>query len=106
MTAFFLFDVRHIRDEDTLAEYRRQVFETVERFGGRYRVLGGPFEVLEGEWAPVIPVLIEFPTVERARQWYESDVYRPLRDLRLRAADCSGVLIEGFEHVPETSGGR
>lgn len=100
MAAFFFFDVRQIRDEDLLADYRRQVFGTVERFDGRYRALGGPFEVLEGDWSPVIPVLIEFPDAGQARRWYGSDLYRPLRDLRLRAADCSGVLIEGFDHRP------
>ena len=45
MAAYFLFDVRHIHDQDLLAKYRQQVFATVERFGGRYRVLGGPVEM-------------------------------------------------------------
>jgi len=103
MAAFFFFDVRHIRDQDLLAEYRQQVFATVERFGGRYRVLGGPVETLEGDWAPIIPVVIEFADSDRARQWYQSEVYRPMKDQRVRAADCCGILLEGFDHEPESS---
>lgn len=105
MAAFFFFDVRHIRDQDLLAEYRQRVFETVERFGGLYRVLGGPVEILEGDWAPVIPVVIEFPSGDQARQWYESEVYRPLRDQRLQAAACCGILMEGFDHKSQTPAG-
>jgi len=100
MAAFFFFDVRQIHDPDLLGEYRQRVFATVERFGGRYRVLGGPVETLEGDWTPVIPVVIEFPDEGSARQWYESEVYRPLREQRLQAADCCCILLQGFDHEP------
>ena len=97
MTAYFLFDVHEIRDPERAAEYRGQVFATVESFGGTYRILGGHLEKIEGDWAPNIPVLIEFPDRDQARAWYDSDLYRPLRDLRMQAMDASAVLIDGFE---------
>lgn len=100
MAAFVFFDVREIRDPDLLAAYRSQVFATVEQFGGRYRVLGGFKEVLEGGWDPNIPVLIEFGDVERARAWYGSDVYAPLLKQRTEAAVCDAILLDGFDHRP------
>lgn len=100
MPAYFFFDVREILDQDKLASYRSQVFATVERHGGRYRVLGGPFEQLEGDWRPGIPVIIEFPDLDAARTWYESKDYRPLRELRLAATRSNAVLIDGFDYQP------
>lgn len=105
MSAYYFFDVRHIHDQDALAEYRQQVFATVERFGGRYRVLGGPVDVLEGEWSPVIPVVIEFPDIGQAKKWYDSALYRPLKERRLQAADCCGILMPGFDHEPQAHAG-
>ena len=103
MSAYFFFDVRHICDQQKLSEYRSQVFASVERFDGRYRVLGGSLERLEGDCAPNIPVLIEFPTADKARQWYESERYQPLKALRLEAAECRAVLLDGFEHTVAAS---
>jgi len=56
--------------------------------------------VREGDWQPGIAVIIEFPDLATARAWYESDDYRPLRDLRLRSTDSCGVLLDGFDPTP------
>jgi uncharacterized protein (DUF1330 family) len=100
MPAYFLFDVREILDQDKVASYRSKVFATVEQYGGRYRVLGGPFERVEGDWQPNIPVIIEFRDLATARTWYDSEEYRPLRELRLAATKSNAVLIDGFDHDP------
>lgn len=98
MSAFVFFDVREIRDQELLGDYRSKVFATVEHFGGRYRVLGGMDAALEGDWRPNIPVLIEFPDSETARAWYASDLYAPLKRDRMQAALCDAVLLDGFDH--------
>jgi uncharacterized protein (DUF1330 family) len=98
MSAFVFFDVREIHDQKVLAAYREAVFETVEAFGGRYRVLGGLDTALEGSWAPRIPVLIEFADLGKAHGWYGSELYAPLRRQRMAAADCDAVLLAGFDH--------
>ena len=76
-------------------EYRARVSPVVEKFGGRYLVRGGPFEVVEGEWQPVFPVLVEFPSMDQARRWYDSEEYRELKHLRLAATASSGVFLSG-----------
>jgi uncharacterized protein (DUF1330 family) len=95
MPAYFLVDVREIKDPTRVEEYRARVAPVVEKFGGRYLVTGGPFEVVEGEWRPVFPVLVEFPSMEQARRWYDSDDYRELKQLRLAATTGSGVFLTG-----------
>jgi uncharacterized protein (DUF1330 family) len=67
----------------------------VQRAGGRYLVRGGPVDSLEGGWAPTRLVVIEFPTLEAARRWYESDDYRRLLAIRSRTARSRVVLVEG-----------
>ena len=95
MSAFFFFDNLEVIDPEKLDEYIREVGPVVEKYGGRYRVVGGSATVFEGDWKPRHPVVIEFESAETARAWYLSDEYRPLRALRQSAVRCNGVLIEG-----------
>ena len=68
----------------------------VERFGGRYLFIGGRFEVVEGEWRPTFPILIEFPSLEQAHRWYGSEEFRELQEVRLRAFRSDAVFMEGL----------
>lgn len=95
MPAYFLVDTREIKDAAKMEAYKARVTPVVEKFGGRYLVIGGPFEVVEGEWRPVFPVLIQFPSMDEARRWYDSEDYRELKQLRLSATAGSGVFIAG-----------
>ena len=96
MAAYCFFDVRKITDPDKVGEYRKQVFATVERYGGRYLVLGGKFDAVEGDWQPIVPVIIEFASLAEAHRWYNSDDYAPLKTLRLAGTEGAAVFIEGY----------
>ena len=53
-------------------------------------------EVLEGEWHGTQTVLLEFESVEAAREWYNSDAYQEAAKLRQAAADCNAVILSGL----------
>jgi uncharacterized protein (DUF1330 family) len=53
-------------------------------------------EALEGEWHGTQTVLLEFESVEAAREWYNSDAYQEAAKLRQAAADCNGVILHGL----------
>ena len=53
-------------------------------------------EVLEGEWHGSQTVVLEFESVEAAREWYHSDAYQAAAKLRQAAADCNGVIVSGL----------
>lgn len=95
MAGYVLVDMLEVTDPDKMERYRAGVLATVQTFDGRYLGVGGQAEILEGDWRPAFPVLIEFPTAERAREWYGSDEYRDLKSLRLQATRCNAVLFEG-----------
>src|SRR5262249_27539918 len=61
--------------------YLEQVESTFEPYGGRWLVLGSHDEVLEGAW-PGSVVLMEFPDMEAAKQWYRSAEYQEILHLR------------------------
>ncbi|MCG8432671.1 MAG: DUF1330 domain-containing protein [Gammaproteobacteria bacterium] len=96
MSAYCLFDNVEVTDLAKLEEYKTRVAPVVEKFGGRYVVLGGEFEVTEGDWSPAFPVMIEFPSLEKAREWYGSEEYRELKALRLSASKANAVFMEGL----------
>ena len=102
MSGYFLFGVREIKHADKAAEYRAQVFDTVEAFNGNYRILGGQLDRVEGDCAPGILVLIEFPNRDQGQNWYKSDIYRSLKNQRLEAMDAPALLVEGFDHQKST----
>jgi uncharacterized protein (DUF1330 family) len=104
MAAYCFFDVVEITDPEALEEYRRQVQGTFERHGGRYLLVGGDLEAVEGDWWPTFPVLIEFPGLEHARRWYDSDEYRELKRLRLSATRGHAVFMEGLPEAFATDG--
>jgi len=95
MPAYVIAAVNDAWDQEKLAEYRERNTDAVAAHGGRFVVRGGTQETLEGDWAPKRLVIIEFPDLDAARGWYESDEYAPLRTLRQSASDTDIVVVEG-----------
>jgi uncharacterized protein (DUF1330 family) len=91
---YFIVD-NEVTDSAGFEEYRKQVSMTVEKYGGRFLVRGGQIQTLEGDWKPKRIVVTEFPSIEQARRWYDSEEYRPLKALRSRSARGSVVLVDG-----------
>jgi uncharacterized protein (DUF1330 family) len=94
MAAYVIADV-NVTDPKTYDEYRKMVPATIEKYGGRFLVRGGAFEVKEGGWNPARVVILEFPSLEQARKWYHSKEYAPALALRLKAASAKLILVEG-----------
>jgi uncharacterized protein (DUF1330 family) len=84
MPAYVVAAVDRVEPEAYSSEYGQHAVRTIERYGGRVRTRGGRIEGLEGDWRPGRIVLIEFPTFERAKEWYESADYQRLIPLRQR----------------------
>lgn len=97
MSAYCFVDVLRIKDIAKMEEYKRQVGPVVKKFGGRYLVAGGKCDVAEGQWRPTHPVIIEFPSLEQAHRWYDSEEYRDLKALRLAATEGTLVFIDGVK---------
>lgn len=84
-----------IRDADAMAEYQRRTRETVGKHTLKPLVVYGQMEALEGD-APDGVVVIEFPTVEDAKAWYNSPEYQAALPYRLKAAEHRAFIVEGL----------
>lgn len=94
MAAYMIADV-DVTDPAVMEEYRGRVGGTIAKYGGRFVVRGGNWEVVEGDWSPKRLVVLEFPSMERLKAWYHSPEYAPLIQLRFRSANTNMVLVEG-----------
>jgi uncharacterized protein (DUF1330 family) len=84
-----------ILDPVRYEDYKRLVPATLVPFGGRFVVRGGHTDVLEGDWRPGRLVLLEFPSVERARAWWNSPEYAEARALRQATSTGTLIILEG-----------
>jgi uncharacterized protein (DUF1330 family) len=84
-----------VTDADRLAAYRKQVPALVAQHGGRYVVQTDKAETVEGGWRPERLTVVGFPDMAALREFYFSDTYKPLHDLRLSATRSRALLVEG-----------
>ena len=78
------------------AEYMKLSPGIIEKFGGRFIARGGRSETLEGTPATCRIVVVEFPSFERAQEFYNSAEYLVARKARAGAAAAQFILVEGI----------
>jgi len=94
MPAYVITEIE-VTDPKGYEEYRARVGQSLEQYGARFLVRGGEIDVLEGDWQPKRIVMCVFDSMDKARQWYDSDGYRELKQLRQNTATMNMVAVEG-----------
>ena len=95
VAAYVIVDVE-VHNPDAYQNYQRDVPSTLEPYGGKFIVRGGKAETLEGNWNPQRVVVLEFPSVERARAWHDSAEYQAIVPIRKRNAKTNFLtVVEG-----------
>jgi uncharacterized protein (DUF1330 family) len=94
MAAYLILDYEP-RDSASMREYREKVPEIIRKHGGRYLVRGGRAETIEGDWRPNRVVVLEFPSAEQAKRFYDAEEYQALKKIRLDAGPSRMILVEG-----------
>jgi uncharacterized protein (DUF1330 family) len=87
----------HITDPIAYQAHAPQALATIARFGGRVIAGGGKVDLLEGGPMPERIFIVEFPTSDAARGWYQSQDYQEALKIRLSASHGRVFLIEGAE---------
>ncbi len=94
--AAYVLAIIEVTDPSGYQEYARQVPTTAAKYGGRYLARGGTLEVKEGDWPARRVAILEFPSLERARQWYDSPEYAPLKAIRQANSRGRIAIVEGL----------
>lgn len=95
MAAYVISEVE-ILDEGQADIYRPLASASIERYGGRYIVRGGALELIEGERNTKRRlVIVEFPSMQRAHEWYRSPEYAEALRVRAGALERTLTFVEG-----------
>ena len=94
MSAYIVVTIT-VNKPEQFDEYRKLAGPAVAQYGGKYLVRGGARTILEGKFDGNRLVVLEFPSSDDARTFYDSPEYRVARDKRAGAAEMNMVLVEG-----------
>jgi uncharacterized protein (DUF1330 family) len=95
MPAYVIVEIK-ITDHKEYEEYKKLTPSSIAAFDGKFIVRGGRTENLEGNWQPERIVILEFPSLNRAKQWWNSEEYAPAKSIRQKSATTKMIVVEGY----------
>lgn len=95
MPAAYIIANVNVTNPEQYEEYRRFSSQAMTESGARVLVRGGTVESLEGN-DPGRTVVLEFPSMAAAREFYTSATYLKARKAREGAADMTMYIVEGM----------
>jgi uncharacterized protein (DUF1330 family) len=84
-----------VKDPVRYEDYRRLVLPTITAFGGRFLARGGRTQLLEGALPAGRLVIVEFPSMDRAREWWSSPEYADAKAIRQATSEGTLLILEG-----------
>ena len=94
MAAYIVADIE-ITDPAAYETYRPLAGAAVEKHGGRFLARGGSATPAEGGWAPKRLVILEFPSMEKLKTFYNSPEYQKALAIRQKASKGRLIFVEG-----------
>ena len=87
-------------DIHNMEEYKIYMQNTkpiVEKYSGEYLVRGGTMDAKDTQlWKPTRMVLIKFPNKPSADEFYQSEEYKPFKEMRHKNASSTMIFVESF----------
>ena len=94
MSAYVIVDI-DVLNAETYETYKQMVPASLATYNGKFLVRGGKTDLLEGDWTPKRIVIIEFPSLEEAKAWWESSDYAEAKKVRQASAKSNMIAVEG-----------
>ena len=95
MPALVLVEVS-IHDPELYESYKKLTLGSLVPFEGRFVVRGAQTESLEGDWNPERLVILEFLSVQKAKDWWASEEYTKAKNIRYQAAKSKMLVVESL----------
>ncbi len=96
MPAYVIVEIE-IEDNEAYEEYKKLTPAAIAACDGKFIIRGAKTECLEGDWYPQRMVVLEFPSVERAKEWWASPGYSKAKDIRQKAAKTKMIVVQGVD---------
>ena len=96
MAAYFIVRA-NVKDTEKYKDYLAIVPKIIESYGGKAIVRGGKTETLEGDQENRRIVILKFPSMKKAKEFYYSKEYQEAKKLRKNVATGELVLVEGID---------
>jgi uncharacterized protein (DUF1330 family) len=98
MSCYFIAQIS-VHDDKEYEKYLQGVDDVFAKFNGKYLAMDQHPICLEGEWSYSRIALIEFPSPEDLRRWYDSPEYQEILQHRLRGAKCDTIMVSSFRSI-------
>ena len=95
MAAWLFASIQSINDPAGFGEYQQLARATLATYGGKVLGGGNKIEVMDGDWSPAAVVAIEFETLAKAKEWYNSPEYQAALPKRLNTTNGGVVFVDG-----------
>jgi uncharacterized protein (DUF1330 family) len=97
MAAYIISQAR-VLDPEKYEKYRLAALPLLERSGARYVARTADVERLEGPaWGGQTLAVLEFPSLEAAREFWASPEYQEVQALREGAAEMEVIMFDGYQ---------
>jgi uncharacterized protein (DUF1330 family) len=94
MSAYIIASV-DVTDMDQYRKYTAVTPDIIAQYGGKFIVRGGETVTLEGAEISHRTVVIEFPSLQQAQDFYHSEEYTAAKLIRKNAATASFIAVDG-----------
>lgn len=95
MSAYLVADTK-IENAEEYEKYKALAKPIAEQYGGVYVARGGKLDIRETDlWSPTRVVIIEFPDMQSAQAFVDSDEYAPVKAIRRNNAKCTLFIVDG-----------
>ena len=96
MPAGYVIAQLKVTNPENYKEYVEKVTPLVKKYGGEFLVRAGEFQIFDGETKFPRIIILKFPSYEKALEWYNSEEYKPIKQIRLDNSEGTNIIIEGI----------
>ena len=96
MSGYIIVHVK-IHDPQEFKRYLKAFSEEFKEFPGKILVATNDAEILEGDLPSKLrTVVMKFPSMDEAREWYRSEKYQKIAPIRWGSATGDMMLVQGL----------
>ena len=96
MPAGYVIAQLRVTNPENYKEYIEKVNPIVKKFDGEFLVRNGEYQIFDGKTNFPRIIVLKFPSYERALAWYNSEEYKPIKQIRLDNSEGTNIIIRGL----------